>query len=847
MIAGMLATVAERSRPGIRFETASPPVPEALPRMDVAALIGFAERGPLHCPVAIEDMSQFEKVFGETARLGWAENGEQISGLLAQSVNSFFIQGGRRCWIVRVAGSSASSQQFVIPNLYRVTPLANSFVVMPAQAQARSEGSWSDQLRVASRLQMWPIVLESLKLNEANNTWQLRTRSNVVRIGDLLRIEKMAGTQQAFFPIIRVERDSLAGEFVLTAQTAVAFANANAEPVEMGNASAWLDGKTTLLNIDLRVRDEQTSEWRNENIGLTPLHPRYCGALPSDLEVYRGNTSGIESSQPAAPGARVDAAPWFPLATNIPGNGSATDSFMVPLGMSGGFDLETMASSNTSSALERDGLLNFEASMFLDSDLRDASIADLIDTANALRYTASVPRPLRGIHAVLGWFNTSVQDEVTMLAVPDAVHQPWQAMPQALRYAFSFEEILPKVKLANPDPFVCCNELTAPFKLTASGIHSSATATQSGSMVRLSWEMPPGVDNTTIVYQLQESASENFRVVDQVLQTPVREAAIVLSAPGRRIFRVRAMSAGQTSAWSPAIALKIVEIDKESQQNIVPGEVAREIQRELIKLCAAQGEMFAILSLPKKITEQEAANHVQSLAVLSRGGEAANSIFIDPEGRVGSYAAIYHPWVETRGSSGSVTPLPPDGTILGMLAARTIERGAWIAPANRVLKGVVALHTTLPDIRQARLIEAGINLVLDRPQGYTLLSEETLSSNGELSPIHVRRLLILMRRIMLRLGEEFTFETNSQALRALVRQRCYSMLERMFKAGAFSGRSAADAFQVTVDDVDNPQASIDAGRLIIRVRIRPAQALRFITIRFTLGGGGGGVAEESTA
>jgi phage tail sheath protein FI len=228
-------------------------------------------------------------------------------------------------------------------------------------------------------------------------------------------------------------------------------------------------------------------------------------------------------------------------------------------------------------------------------------------------------------------------------------------------------------------------------------------------------------------------------------------------------------------------------------------------------------------------------------------GASAKNAHFDPEGRAGSYAAIYHPWIETRCTSGSVRPLPPDGAILGMIAARTRSRGAWIAPANQTLRSVVALHAELPATRQAVLFDAGINVVLHRPEGYTLMSEDTLSGIPDQRPIHVRRLLMLLRRMMLRLGEEFTFETNGDALRALIRQRCNNMLERLFRAGAFAGRSAAESFQVSVDDADNTLASVDAGRLIVRIRVRPAQALRFITLRFSLGGGATGVSEETAA
>src|SRR3712207_7471121 len=40
------------------------PLDEVLPRMDVAAFVGFAASGPLHLPVAVEDASQFAALFG---------------------------------------------------------------------------------------------------------------------------------------------------------------------------------------------------------------------------------------------------------------------------------------------------------------------------------------------------------------------------------------------------------------------------------------------------------------------------------------------------------------------------------------------------------------------------------------------------------------------------------------------------------------------------------------------------------------------------------------------------------------------------------------------------------------
>lgn len=851
MISGMIAPALDRARQGIRFEAGSPTVLEPMPRMDVAAFVGFAERGPLHWPVVIEDMAQFEKVFGATPQLGWGQKGERILGNLAESVNSFFIQGGQRCWILRVAGAGAHSNQFVLPCLYKVTPSSGGCSAAPVLVQARCEGSWSDQLHVATRLRVRHVSLGDISTSDSAQTWELRTRPEA-RPGDLLRIVREADGKQAFFPIFKVGRDAVSGETVLYAQSAIALTKGVAvdemalgscgawrqEP--LGEPESWKDGQASIVSIDLRVRDNK-SEWLAENLGLTPLHPRYCGALPTDIEVFRGDRSGSGSGRRTSSfGSGNTPTPWFPLAAEADDIESATSSFMVPIDMDGNFGEESAANASSSSALERNGLSNFDSNMFLDPALRATGLSDLMATADAIRYSAHQPRPLTGIHAVLGWFDTKVQDEVTLIAVPDAVHVPWQGSPPALRYSLASETLLAMEDTEKPASFANCHSLAAPSTLKAS------LTPPPGVELHLSWEHVNS-GSTAIEYQVQESASEEFLPVDNTWQTRARALDITIGIPGRRVFRVRAVTATQTSAWSDAVAIKILETEPDAGPGSAVGTATGEIQQALIRLCAAQGELFSVLSLPRSMNERNASNHVRALSAAPVDGASANRTHFDPDGRSGSYGAIYHPWIETRCTGGSVRPLPPDGAVLGMIAARTRSRGAWIAPANQPLRSVVALHTELPATRQAALFDAGINVVLQRPEGYTLMSEDTLGGIPDQRLIHVRRLLILLRRMVLRLGEEFTFETNGDALRALVRQRCNNMLERLFRAGAFAGRSAAESFQVSVDDADNTLASVDAGRLIVRIRVRPAQALRFITLRFSLGNGATGVSEENAA
>jgi len=91
-------------RPGITFETVTPSVPDTLPRMDVAGFVGFATRGPIDRPVPVEDLDRFRDVFGPPLKLvSEAASGRTRTAHLHRAVEAFFRNGGRRCWVVRVA------------------------------------------------------------------------------------------------------------------------------------------------------------------------------------------------------------------------------------------------------------------------------------------------------------------------------------------------------------------------------------------------------------------------------------------------------------------------------------------------------------------------------------------------------------------------------------------------------------------------------------------------------------------------------------------------------------------------------------------------------------------------
>lgn len=127
--------MAELLTPGVYYERVDATSPAiGVVRMDIAGFVGIAPRGPLDTPVPVESWRQYEAHFG----------GFTGSAYLAYAVRAFFENGGRRCWVVRVAskdpGGASAAERLVGSAAREVWRIA-----------ASSPGSWGGQLTVSVR------------------------------------------------------------------------------------------------------------------------------------------------------------------------------------------------------------------------------------------------------------------------------------------------------------------------------------------------------------------------------------------------------------------------------------------------------------------------------------------------------------------------------------------------------------------------------------------------------------------------------------------------------------------------------------------------------------------------
>lgn len=946
--------------PGVRFEVQTPALDESFPRMDVAGFVGFAAKGPMQQPVPLEDVAQFEATFGADLPLAWdAKRSEVVRAYLAGSVRAFFRNGGKRCWVVRVGDlSTARANQFVVPGL--VSESGTSVLL-----QARSVGSWSDAIKLSTRLERRALIAAS-KVEFLADTLELTIASDSVLPGEMICLRcfdfgVMAVVQNLepiFTPTaqLKVTLDkpfwfsSQAPEVAFDpAQKASVFGrrtkvlpSLNAVPLELdpeeievqsepklerrdqqnlivmdlktpqhviasgsslrlkhGDATLFLttlksqqadksklqlsglglwqceaskvkqvfkDQPDTLrverLRLEMRVTDSDGQKIQLHDLGFDALHPRFVGALPTDealferLEVeWKLKTSPSNQSSSWA-NTHLELGSSLPdlwreaLATGFGLAGLDSNlQTAYPVGLDLEFSPALGRLETPESALERDGLQHFGEQLFLDPDLRQTQVFNLSSSADAIRYEGSSPRSkLQGIHAL---FNL---DEVTLLTVPDALHRNWNLIQPDLAQANEPPIFEPQIKAGFK---TCANPLAR-----APELKTRVTPDLAGNF-SLEWTVAGVPENlkSALRYRLEQYSSAPEAQVFTDLEAEIWN--ITAQPSGNYKYRVRAellgLGACETdlfSPWSNTLPVTVNRVGKwqlEDENKYDATNLLR-IQRALLRLCAARGDVFAVLGLPAHYRDQQTLEHLKKLRYLSGLSRESSTDLEVPvlgfgEANALSYGAVYHPWLTeqmpastaqtTRAGTPSLCHLPPDGAMLGVYAERALNRGAWVSPANRALKNVLTLEPRLNPDRRLELLEGFLNPIWQEPHGILCLSAQTLSLDPDLSEVNVRRLLSLLRRLALQVGSRLVFESNDGVLQRLAERLFENVLEQMFKRGAFKGRSAASSYRVRAGSDLNPPANLETGFLVVEIQVAPSKPLYFLTVRLIQNGNQG--------
>lgn len=527
----------EARLPGVYFETETPELSDELPRMDIAGFVGFASSGPLHLPVPVDDLNRFRDIFGTAPVLAFdSERKADQRAILAPAVEAFFSNGGRRAWIVRVADEDqAVTLDFEVPGVRTQAG--------PAMARARSPGGWARQFALGSRL-----VRQRLFPAAANGAVSLSDDTLAIPLA-LTRVPLVPG-------------DLLELAFDADGLVLLAYADtitvSGAATLVRGNRRIWLDRAGSPVDAPLGVENGGLQElegaglaaqeaalsstptmpdrvhrlsmdliaWQGarvshvlEDLGFAEDHPRFWGALPTDESLFapaRGRRA--RQRTPAALRALADAnAPRFPIA------GPEGAPLTYPLGISLEIRRDAAMPSTTAEASDAElgGLSAFSDSLFLDRELVGSPTQALLSNmearnaaafdASGLPGTAAVP-PLRGIYAL------APVSEVSMIAVPDAVHRHWSFGIPDLDPPLSAPRLAPLP--AEPGPF---------------------------GRLHLDWTAVPGAAR----YQVEWSGDWSFDGAARVVVSePSAAVPVARDWPVPVAVRVRATREGGIGPWS---------------------------------------------------------------------------------------------------------------------------------------------------------------------------------------------------------------------------------------------------------------------------------------------------------
>lgn len=255
-----------------------------------------------------------------------------------------------------------------------------------------------------------------------------------------------------------------------------------------------------------------------------------------------------------------------------------------------------------------------------------------------------------------------------------------------------------------------------------------------------------------------------------------------------------------------------------------------------------EAQLVAALPLPADDTEaaRDVTGYLERTWLRGRRDRDGSSL-------ASAFVQLAWPWARTPGGDDLPERLEsPDGVLAGVIARTALTRGAFRSAAGQHLADVYDLAPALgrEALRgrgprgEARRLDERVSLLGPTPRGLALLSDVTTDTLETYRPAAVSRLVSLVVRAARQAGEESVFEPSGERLWAALRRRLTALLGTLWAAGALRGATAAEAFDVRCDRSTTTGADLDAGRVIVEVRLAPSAPVETIRVLLALEEGG---------
>lgn len=198
-----------------------------------------------------------------------------------------------------------------------------------------------------------------------------------------------------------------------------------------------------------------------------------------------------------------------------------------------------------------------------------------------------------------------------------------------------------------------------------------------------------------------------------------------------------------------------------------------------------------------------------------------------------SWAAGYLGWPCVAHPNGTrLRAVPPSAYAAGVLSTTERERGLFAGPAQVALAGALkVLDGPGRGAADRQLLgylhSAGINVTIRERGGVRHTAARTLSRDPAVRQLTTRRLLIHLRRRLLTDLAWATFEPNAARLRVQVRLAIETVLDELYRGGAFAGEDRDSSYFVRIVD---PTQGVGESQLIAEIGVAPSEPLEFLLV-----------------
>jgi uncharacterized protein len=775
--------------PGVYFETpdrdARPPV--AL-RTDIAGFTGVAAMGPLDQPVRLTSWRQFESVFG----------GIDADAYLGYAVKAFFENGGRVCWVVRVA-SPPSETVPADPSRPASGPpdLGGSSTVVPASGFV--PGAVVTVLQEDIPVAPLPHVVAAVEQADSRIVWDSPLEP-ALWLDCPLIVERVDGAVRT---LTSDEREQPADRKSSIVRSLAGFEPGTA--VRISQTQRRRVRNHRLADVDLGGARLTWEVPLAQDVAAGPLS---FAAGPAAAETVLANWGGDEVLRAAAssPGAWGNNLRLF-AATSGAG---ATRTTAAPQPR----DRRSSLVGDVS-ALQRGDLVRITqpgarpATAYLvvaSVDARSKTVfwgyvdRDGRFSAEPLPSSFDLRRPLALERVDL---SLSVYRDGQLLQLLPAL----SLVPEHPRYA-------PEVIAAETASLIAVDDLTAGGPVSAQ------------DLVLPMWDrwLEGGRDGVAaltpddVIGHTADAGIGALAFVDEVAVLAAPDAFI---RPGPEpLFQPVTPCPVDPCVCEPPTPLPAIRPAPVEHPPTFGPEEAFRIQSALVEQCEALRDRFAVLDAPP----QRSRSAVEAGAVAREWRKRFETQF----------AALYLPWLRARdpGGAAGLRELPPCGHVCGLYARFDLAEGVHFPPANGDLRWVHDVVARIDQGLHGVLNQEGINAIRVFPgKGVLVYGARTMSSDPLWWFVNVRRLLSMIEKALGQACQWAVFEPHTLQLRSLMRLNVVSFLEAMWEAGGLVGDTPDEAFRVICDQTNNPAAVVDAGELVTDVLVAPVVPGEFIVLR----------------